>query len=75
MLFEKEDEDEHESVPPRTSVSGKMSLTEQLDEAEKNILQKAVINCGSTRELAKLLRTSQSTIVRKMKKYGLLTHQ
>jgi transcriptional regulator with PAS, ATPase and Fis domain len=72
---EKENDGEPESVLPRTSASCKMSLAEQLDEVEKNILQKAVINCGSTRELAKFLKTSQSTIVRKMKKYGFPTNQ
>jgi len=46
-------------------------LAEQIEGIEKKLLENAIVNCGSTRELARHLKTSQSTIVRKLKKYGL----
>ena len=46
-------------------------LTQQMEEIEKKILETAMMNCRSTRELAGHLKTSQSTIVRKIRKYGL----
>jgi len=46
-------------------------LTEQMEGIEKKLLENAIVNCGSTRELARHLKTSQSTIVRKLRKYGL----
>jgi TyrR family helix-turn-helix protein len=67
--------DEAISVPSLHPIPSQMSLTEQLDEAEKRILRQAMIKCGSTRELAKFLRTSQSTIVRKIRKYGLFSDE
>jgi len=66
--------DRPESSVPRSSTSHKRSLTEQLDEIEKQILENAMNYCTSTRELAKFLETSQSTIVRKIQKHGLLPH-
>ena len=38
---------------------------------EKDILQKAKDKYGSTREIGKYLHIDQSTVVRKMKKYGI----
>jgi DNA-binding NtrC family response regulator len=38
---------------------------------EKQILQRAMVHCRTTRELAGYLKVSQPTIVRKLKKHGL----
>ncbi len=59
----------------RPAASGKMELsmglTESVDQLEKSILQKAMQNCRTTRQLASVLGTSQPTVVRKLKKHGL----
>lgn len=47
------------------------NLTEQLEIYERQILEKALARAKSTRELAKNLGTSQTTVVRRLKKYGL----
>ena len=49
------------------------SLTAALEQAERNILEQAVKEHGSTRAIAKALHTSQPTIVRKLRKHGLST--
>jgi len=46
-------------------------LTDQVMRMEKEILQNAMMRCKSTREIALHLKISQSTIVRKLKKYQL----
>ena len=38
---------------------------------EKEILEKALAQCKTTRELARQLGISQPTVVRKLKKYAL----
>jgi PAS domain S-box-containing protein len=48
-----------------------MSITEEVLAYEKQILKSASKHCKSTREMAKYLRISQPTVVRKMKKHGL----
>lgn len=48
-----------------------LSLTAALEKAEKEILQRAMNNCKSTRAIAKVLNVSQPTVVRKLHKYGL----
>jgi len=48
-----------------------ISLTKEVLDLEKKILKQAMIQCKSTREIARYLGTSQPTIVRKMKKHGL----
>lgn len=48
-----------------------MSLQGALDALEKIILEKAKYKYGSTREIADHLKVNQSTIVRKLSKYGL----
>ena len=45
------------------------SLQNQLAMTEKHILTKAAKQCHSTRDIARLLQTSQPTIVRKLNKY------
>ena len=47
------------------------SLSAALEATEKKILQEAVNRYGSTRAIAKVLRISQPTVVRKLRKYGL----
>jgi PAS domain S-box-containing protein len=47
------------------------SLSEQLGDFERQLLLKTLGRSGSTRELAVLLGTSQPTVVRRLKKYGL----
>ena len=47
------------------------NLTEGVNQTERGIIEKAMRECKSTRELARHLGISQPTVVRKMKKYGL----
>jgi len=44
-------------------------LTHQILDVEKEILQKAMTCCKSTREMARYLKISQPTVVRKLKKH------
>jgi len=46
-------------------------LTQEVMAFEKQILQRAMARCRTTRELAGFLKVSQPTIVRKLKKHGL----
>ena len=55
------------------TVYEELSLTAALEKAEKEILSQAVDNYGSTRAIARVLKVSQPTIVRKLNKYGLVT--
>ncbi len=48
-----------------------LSLAAALEKAEKDILSQALESYKSTRAIAKVLRVSQPTIVRKLNKYGL----
>lgn len=57
-----------ESTP---SVLDDFSLASALEKAEKRILEQALETCGSTRAMARVLKVSQPTIVRKLHKYGL----
>ncbi|KYO64308.1 sigma-54 interaction domain-containing protein [Thermovenabulum gondwanense] len=50
----------------------KMGLDKIMEEYEKRILSQAKILYKTTRKMAEALRTSQSTIVRKLKKYGII---
>ena len=56
-----------ENTTPATDTS----LSAALESAEKEILRQAVESYGSTRAIAKVLRISQPTVVRKLQKYGL----
>jgi PAS domain S-box-containing protein len=49
----------------------RMSLTEETSAFEKRLLQNAMTNFKTTREMAGFLGINQSTVVRKMKKYDL----
>lgn len=53
--------------------AGSVGLAEMVDQFEKNILLEAARKCSSSRRLAALLKTSQSTVVRRFRKHG-LTH-
>lgn len=57
---------ETNSVEPET-----MDLNAAVEKTEREILSRAKERCSSTREIARLLKVDQSTIVRKLKKYGL----
>ena len=48
-----------------------LTLAEATDELEKLILTREKERCSSTREMAAKLNVNQSTIVRKLQKYGL----
>lgn len=54
---------------PIVNIQPDASLKEALDQAEQEILSKALIKYKSTRAMAKALGVSQPTIVRKMQKY------
>lgn len=61
--------------PERGEVKSDQAAAQSLDEAvadfERQLLEAARRRCGSTRQMAAELKVNQSTIVRKMKKYGL----
>ncbi|MED1201669.1 sigma-54 interaction domain-containing protein [Heyndrickxia acidicola] len=48
-----------------------LSLKEIAEQAEKKALEKALVHYGTTYEIARKLKTSQATIVRKLQKYKL----
>ena len=50
-----------------------ISLKEQLLRVEKNIFKNALSRYQSTREIAKHLKLSQSSVVRKLKHHSLMT--
>lgn len=50
-----------------------LSLSEAMEQAEKEILTRALTEHKSTRAIAKALKISQPTVVRKLHKYGLST--
>ena len=47
------------------------SLTDHIFEVEKEIIKNAMTRCKSTREMARYLKISQPTVVRKLKKHRL----
>jgi transcriptional regulator with PAS, ATPase and Fis domain len=51
---------------------GQMSLIEETSAFEKRLLQNAMTNFKTTREMAGFLGINQSTVVRKMKKHDLV---
>lgn len=52
-------------------VGSPRSLTETTDQATLRILRQATARCRTTREMAAYLGVSQSTVVRKLAKYGM----
>ncbi len=59
------------SVPPAVWVAEGMKLREARDEVERQLIKKALAQAGNTREAAKLLGVTHSTVVRKAQKFGL----
>jgi len=57
-------------VPPRAG-GGRTTLKEAVGDTEEHLLRDALARGGSTRGAAALLGVHQSTVVRKMKKYGI----
>lgn len=64
-----------EAADENPTVYEELSLTAALEKAEKEILVQALENYGSTRAIARVLKVSQPTIVRKLNKYGLTTEK
>lgn len=60
-----------QAAEENTQNASDSSLTAALEAAEKDILSQALANYGSTRAIAKVLKISQPTVVRKLQKYGL----
>lgn len=48
-----------------------LGLNEAVEALEIQMLEKAKMTCGTTRKIAEKLKVNQSTIVRKMQKYGI----
>lgn len=59
--FVEEEEEERERI----------TLKEQIERLEKTVIREALRQYGSTRKAARALGVNQSTIVRKVKKYGI----
>ncbi|MBU1276349.1 MAG: sigma 54-interacting transcriptional regulator [Proteobacteria bacterium] len=60
-----------EPPAPVVWVTGDMKLREARDELEKQLIQRALAQTKNTREAAKLLGVTHSTVVRKAQKYDL----
>ncbi len=59
-------------VPARPSLEKETNLPQRLEAVEYEMLLQAAIGCGTTREAAVFLGVSQPTVVRKLKKHGLV---
>lgn len=53
-----------------TEHNGSKAITEVIAETEKQLLYQVFRNCKTTRQMADALGVSQSTVVKKIKKYG-----
>ncbi len=53
------------------TIPSKLSLNEATEKLERDLIIKTFIKCKNTRDTAKELKVSQSTIVRKMQKYNI----
>jgi PAS domain S-box-containing protein/TyrR family helix-turn-helix protein len=53
------------------SVPANSALNEAVGRTERDVIERALKQCRSTRELARQLGISQPTVVRRLKKYGL----
>ena len=58
-------------VTPSIHAHQGKGMTDQIYDVEKEILQNAMTHCKSTREMARYLKISQPTVVRKLKKHRL----
>lgn len=59
-----------EDLSEYIQIAKPLPLRKAIDFTEETILRLAKIKCNTTREIAKLLKVDQSTIVRKLNKYG-----
>lgn len=49
----------------------KLSLQEQLEAFEKNLIKELMLQCSTAYEVSKILQVNRSTISKKIKKYGI----
>lgn len=75
IQFHEEEVDHIHNHDHRLGISELPPLTQYLEEVEKKLLMEAINRCSTTREMAKYLKVNQSTIVRKLQKYGLVKKQ
>lgn len=61
----------HKSFSTYQNANHIPSLTEQLNNFEREILERAIMCCNSTRQMADYFKTSQSRIVRMLKKHDM----
>ena len=59
------------NITQRLAEDGTMHLQTAIDYLERNMLENAIKQCRTTTEVGNLLGINQSTVVRKIKKYGL----
>ena len=59
------------NITQRLAEDGSMKLQAAIDYLEKSMLENAMKQCRTTTEMGNLLGINQSTVVRKIKKYGL----
>lgn len=64
-----------EGAEANTNSNASPSLATAMENAEKEILEKAYINYRSTRAMARALQVSQPTIVRKLHKYNIVKEE
>ena len=60
-----------EDAEIHTNINTDLSLQASMEKAEKEVLKNALATYKSTRAMARVLKVSQPTIVRKLNKYGL----
>lgn len=58
-------------VPETLNIMGDSGFKTIIEQTERQLLKKALLNHQSTRDIAKAMKVNQSTIVRKLKKYNL----
>jgi transcriptional regulator with PAS, ATPase and Fis domain len=62
------------NVPSKAvNVDSIMPLKDAVEMVERQLLQKVVEQCNSTYDIAEILGVNQSTVVRKIQKYGIKT--
>jgi DNA-binding NtrC family response regulator len=69
MIHQSLSMDAGQSPGPSMDARHSKGLTDQVLDAEKEILKNAMACCKSTREMARYLKISQPTVVRKLKKH------
>jgi transcriptional regulator with PAS, ATPase and Fis domain len=60
-------------APEAINIVGDSSFKTTIEQTEKQLLKQALQNHKSTREIARVMKINQSTVVRKLKKYNLCT--